>query len=341
MILVLATRDFTGKDFNKVLKKNLLEPITEIVLMNEYEFQYTSFAKNGFEYLIDFANIHNISIRIVNGSRDTLPILYDSSLPRYNVIKEIIYWPTSFFTDTVLHVDQYNLSIAPIKFGKKYTFISLNRNAHDHRCLMMDLLAKHDLLKNQAISWHGLYYSSQDNRYKFKYWEETPMHLTERVNGDHINIFTNVIEYDLAFLELVNESTENIHFLTEKTVKPLLFGKPFIIFGAIGFHEWLKDLGFLLYDEIFDYSFDYIEDTVQRFEHIITQVKNIDLMNSDERYNLFLKIKEKLEYNRQHAIEIATDPSLIPAYVNFLYNQSEGVKIYNHILDNIMEKINV
>ena len=59
------------------------------------------------------------------------------------------------------------------------------------------------------------------------------------------------------FFQLVSETTTNHFFLTEKTVKPLLLKQPFLVFGNVGFHKKLKDYGFKLYDEVFNYDFGF------------------------------------------------------------------------------------
>jgi hypothetical protein len=339
MILALGTRDLVGEIFNETLEKHLTDGIDEIVLFNEFEHEYTSFNTNGFEDLVDFANKHSIPVKIVNGSRNNLHLLYDKSNPRYNIIVEIIYWPTIFFTHTYYIIDHrmYDFS-SPIIFGDKYTFLSMNNNSHDHRCLMMDLFAKYNLIRNQAITWHGRYFCATGGKYDFKYWTPTILKFNEGYQ-DRLNILNYVNEYNLSFIEVVNESTENLHFLTEKTVKPLFFGKPFVVFGAKGFHEWLVELGFKLYDELFDYSFDSIENTEDRFEMIVQQIKKLDELSITEKKNLFDTIKEKIEYNRSYAVELATDYSLAPEYVKFLYRSDTESIIYNRELDNIIMRL--
>jgi hypothetical protein len=338
MILALSPRSLVGDIFNETLQKHVNDNVQEIVLMNEFEFEYTSFNVNGFEDLVDFANKHSIPIKIINGSRNNLPSLYDTSNPRYNIIKDIIYWPTSFFTHTYFTIknEMHDFS-SPIVFGDRYTFLSMNKNSHDHRCLMMDLLAKHNLIENQAITWHGNYFCATGGKYEFKFWVPKIMKFNERYS-EYTNIFSYVKEYDFSFIEVVNESTEKLHFLTEKTVKPLLFGKPFIIFGVKGFHGWLRDFGFLLYDELFDYSFDGIDDTEERFETIIKQIKKLDDLSLEEKRNLFSIIKEKIEFNRSHAIKIATDYSFVPDYVKFLFCNSSETIMYHSEFNDMMTR---
>ena len=97
--------------------------------------------------------------------------------------------------------------------------------------------------------------------------------LTDRKN---INILGDVPEeYLYSPIELVGESyTDKGCCLTEKVLKPLYYKKPFISMASKGYHTFLKNQGFYLYDELFDYSFDNSSFKV-RFNSIMDQIKNI------------------------------------------------------------------
>jgi len=58
-------------------------------------------------------------------------------------------------------------------------------------------------------------------------------------------------------------------FLTEKTIKTLIIGMPFVIVSDQYFLKNLKELGFKTYSSLWDESYDEIEDPVERIEEII------------------------------------------------------------------------
>ena len=88
-------------------------------------------------------------------------------------------------------------------------------------------------------------------------------------------------------------------FFTEKTWKPIVYKRPFLLLGVPEINQTLKYLNFELYDEIFDYSFDSETDDLKRLHMFWEQIdRYIDL--DPKVFNDKLKVlDEKLEYNRK------------------------------------------
>lgn len=121
-----------------------------------------------------------------------------------------------------------------------------------------------------------------------------------------IDFFTGVtsrylppLEYHQSYFDLVGEAyTIYSNLFTDKMIKPLFFGKPFIVIGEVNKHKKLKELGFELYDEIFDYSFDSC-DFQKRITSIIEQVKYISNLPEKCIKELDQKVTDKKIYNHQ------------------------------------------
>jgi hypothetical protein len=67
--------------------------------------------------------------------------------------------------------------------------------------------------------------------------------------------------YDSTYFSLVVETTEQlpangVPFVTEKSFKPMAFQHPFQIHGAVGTLQYIKEQGFVTYDNVFDESYD-------------------------------------------------------------------------------------
>ena len=76
--------------------------------------------------------------------------------------------------------------------------------------------------------------------------------------------------HNMSYFNLVLESdvTRSVFFLTEKTVKPLLIGQPFVIHGSLGFLQHLKNLGFSTFGDLWDESYDQEPDYKKRAEMV-------------------------------------------------------------------------
>jgi hypothetical protein len=69
-------------------------------------------------------------------------------------------------------------------------------------------------------------------------------------------------------------------FLTEKTFKPIKFGQPFVVVGAPGSLQALRDLGYRTFDHAIDNSYDLELDNTQRWIKIksaVAQIKQHDM----------------------------------------------------------------
>jgi hypothetical protein len=106
------------------------------------------------------------------------------------------------------------------------------------------------------------------------------------------------LEYVESCIDLVTEAycISAGTVLTEKAYKPMLYKKPFIILGPIHIHQSLKNIGFKLYDELFDYSFD-DKPYKERLDSVITQIKGILKLPISELIDRCKSLSEKMDHN--------------------------------------------
>lgn len=130
-----------------------------------------------------------------------------------------------------------------------------------------------------------------------------PKYLTE---DDNDILSKAPVEYWESIIDLVGETyTEYGTHHSEKTLKPLYWKKPFIAIAGRGYHNFLKENEFELYDELFDYSFDQEPDFMVRHKSVTNQIKVILNMRLSD---LEKKIPhEKLEHNKIRVLEIVNE----------------------------------
>jgi hypothetical protein len=88
--------------------------------------------------------------------------------------------------------------------------------------------------------------------------------------------------------------TSDTFFFSEKTTKPLLGRRLFVMFGAVGFLSNLRQLGFETFGQVIDESYDKIENHVRRFDLAFQQVQWLSEQDPKEIYSL---IQGELEHN--------------------------------------------
>lgn len=184
-------------------------------------------------------------------------------------------------------------------------FITLNYKGHSHRCLLMDLIYKKNMQGDGYISWHNI---DLDEHYKFRWFTPESLKLNDNFAEQCIqNILPS--EYSLALVNLISESdTDNI-FITEKTWHAILYGKCFLAQAARGFHHFLEQQGFELYNEIFDYAFDKEENLHKRTSMLLDEIKKIDNKNLDRIHS---EIYPKIQRNKQLALRMIKNQTGVP-----------------------------
>ena len=182
----------------------------------------------------------------------------------------------------------------------------LNCKPYDYRCKLMDEVQNTSLLKNSTWSW-----LITNEKYDWKYWNQEIKTIENDIlletNYDGQEGYNpqkqDFIEFNTdCFIQLISESQPYYFFLTEKTVKPLLHGQLFLVASSVNFHKKLKNLGFKLYDEIIDYSFDSLISYDDRVKGIINNLENLKKLNWQETYK---KLEEKIKFNQSHLYKFA------------------------------------
>ncbi len=107
--------------------------------------------------------------------------------------------------------------------------------------------------------------------------------------------------YDRSFFSFVSENfnrTDIDHFyVSEKTLYPIMQGHPIIISGNQNIHRDLEEYGFVMFDELFDYSFDNIENDCERIEASVLQVADFDPVDYDKHMK---QIVSKIYHNQKN-----------------------------------------
>lgn len=103
-----------------------------------------------------------------------------------------------------------------------------------------------------------------------------------------------------SFIELVPETnfyfTEN-SFITEKTYKPILTAKPFIILSGYKFLEKFREDGFKTFGDFWDESYDLIEDPHVRLVAIRNLIDSLKNLTVEEMQDMYQRMKPILEWN--------------------------------------------
>jgi len=86
--------------------------------------------------------------------------------------------------------------------------------------------------------------------------------------------------------------------LTEKILRPIACGKPFILAGTHGSLGYLREYGFKTFDGIIDESYDLEPDPVIRMRKITDTMREIQSWSAEEKHQAQQQLQTITEYNR-------------------------------------------
>ena len=221
------------------------------------------------------------------------------------------------------------------------TFMCLNRKPHTHRVMLGNKLYSKNLLKK------GLFSFGDCKNLKYKPKFKTPYLLQndfkdELGNDDHngpdeYGISNNITTLGLKenwnshFLNIVTETVvEGPGFISEKTLKPIIGKRPFVILGDEFVYKILHSWGIDTFDDILGRGY-LQEDVYKRKDWIVSTV--LDLEKEKNLNKLLLDLKPRLESNynnlkkamADNRKKIETGLDILPCSANFSKNFSRFI----------------
>jgi hypothetical protein len=117
------------------------------------------------------------------------------------------------------------------------------------------------------------------------------------------SLATSATYYHRYFLEIATETdSKNPYWITEKTLRPIAFGKPFILFSGQHALHHLRDLGFQTFSPWIDESYDLIENQFDRFDAITKEIDRIAAMSYDQLKYIAKDINDILIHNQRNLL---------------------------------------
>lgn len=118
----------------------------------------------------------------------------------------------------------------------------------------------------------------------------------------HYSADFDIKDYESTEIEIVLETLFDdlrLH-LTEKTLRPIAMGQPFILAGTYGSLKYLHGYGFKTFSTCWDESYDMMSDSLDRMNKIIEVMSNIVSMPPDKKDCMLEQAREIAVYNQQH-----------------------------------------
>jgi len=212
------------------------------------------------------------------------------------------------------------------QYPKTHTFFSTIGNVRNERDIVVENIINAVVYKNYILRYSGEDLAMPSDH----------LDIVSFVSGE-FDPYTDIIPeyyhnvsqslpidiYNSSYLKLVVETDiveNNCFFITEKTVKALITGIPFIIVSTPFFLKILQDNGFKTYNTLWDESYDSILDYKMRISAIS------DLLNSLEHFD-WQRHKKELQDIANHNLQNLINLNKIMN--DFFINFENVVEKYN------------
>jgi len=235
-----------------------------------------------------------------------------SNLTKYQNNKYFI--PVYYWSHAIIALDWFRYA----KYDKltkkiKKTFLIYNRawsGTREYRLKFTDLIIKHDLVSQCQITINPIEpeLNIHYNDYVFVNKQLQPTHCLEQFvpdtttapsseSADYCGDDYCATEFEVVLETLFDD--DRLH-ITEKTLRPLALRQPFILAATHGSLEYLRSYGFKTFADIFDETYDTIEDPLLRLEAIVKTMKEITLWSDQERKIKMTQISKIVTHNHNH-----------------------------------------
>lgn len=191
-------------------------------------------------------------------------------------------------------------------------FLIYNRawsGTREYRLGFADRLIWNDLV-NDCIMRISPVDSTIDKHYDlhtFDYPHWRPMNVLEEYfplceAESHYSADFDQEDYESTNIEVVLETLfddSRLH-LTEKILRPITMGQPFILAATYGSLKYLREYGFKTFSDCWDESYDMMSDSLERMNKIVEVMKYVSSMDPDTKEQMLSRAQAVADYNKQY-----------------------------------------
>jgi hypothetical protein len=190
-------------------------------------------------------------------------------------------------------------------------FLIYNRawgGTREYRLLFAQQLIENDLITKSLTSFsavdNGQHYQDHDFVNPDLAISQTDLHQQLLPNTHNSAASADYCNHDYAGtgIEVVLETLfdDSRWHLTEKTLRPIACGKPFILAATPGSLQYLRNYGFQTFGNLIDESYDQITHAPTRLRAIIQEMKRIADLDPDVKRELYCQMHAIAEKNKRH-----------------------------------------
>lgn len=194
-----------------------------------------------------------------------------------------------FYSEEDLRLSQTNFK----------TYLCYQNKSHHHRLFLTDKFIEYNLLDYGILTLNGSLDIEENRQVQF-------MGGFSKSREDPYTL-GNLSVWNRCFLNIVSETVydNSSLFFTEKTFKPIIGLRPFLIFGSSKIVRYLKQKGFHIFNEYWNETFHDDMTVNDHVEKICSVVNFLKEKPKQEVLDMYMDMWPKLVYNRNLFFEHA------------------------------------
>jgi hypothetical protein len=235
---------------------------------------------------------------------------HSSNLQQY---KNNNFIPVYYWSHAVIALDWFRYA-NHVKQNKKVnkTFLIYNRawsGTREYRFGFTDRVIQNNMVEHCLMRISPID-STVDKHYdlhQFEHPEWRPTNVIEKyfpickADSTYSADF-DLTDYETTDIEIVLETLfdDQRIYLTEKILRPIAVGQPFILAGTPNSLKYLRSYGFKTFSDCWDESYDMMTDSIERMNKITDIMKNISCMSSAKREKMLVRAHAIADHNKQY-----------------------------------------
>ena len=216
-----------------------------------------------------------------------------------------------------------------------HDFLVYNRawtGTREYRLKFAELLVEHDLVPHCRTKFapidDGHHY--HDHVFKNKTFEISRANLEQIFEPNIVDSTASADyisqDYSSTQLEIVLETLfDDARIqLTEKSLRPIACGQPFVLASTPGSLEYLRSYGFETFGPYINESYDAVLDPAERIQFIVTEMRRIASLPMDQKQQLYAELRLIAARNKQLFFSKSWHDSVIQEFKN---NFEQALKV--------------
>lgn len=208
------------------------------------------------------------------------------------------YWSHAIIARDWFRYAEYDRRLDQLATGP--LFLVYNRSwsgSREYRLKFAESLLDHGLLPHCLTTFnpvdgthykHHVFCNSNFKLHRF----DLELYFSENTASAVSSADYNSQDYSSARIEVVLETLfdDQRQHLTEKALRPIACGKPFILAATLGSLSYLRDYGFETFSPWINESYDDIVDPVDRLQAIVAEMQRIKNLSEPQQQELLQNI---------------------------------------------------